>query len=111
MISISGARALAMTTLAVPMGWWLAADSETTIAHYRSLTHDELLKELASNNETSVAVGIAATLFIVLAITVAMDLLTRFYSAIWARIGGPETPGPFSGSGPETGRPASTPPA
>ncbi len=102
-LNISSARALAMTTIAVPFGWWIATDSVATMARYRTLSHAELLKELASHNDSSVAVGIAAALFVVLAITIAVDLLTSFYSAIWARIGAPAAPASGAGPGDQGG--------
>ena len=86
-----------MSTLATGFGWWIHVDDIATMAHYRSLSHDALLKELASNNDASLMAGIAGAVFVVAGITIVVDVLTHFYSAIWAKIGTPPSKAPSAG--------------
>jgi hypothetical protein len=87
MIHITGARALAMSVVAVPFGWWIATNSAASMARYRTLSHEALLTELASESSTSIPEGIAGALFAVVAVTIAVDVVTHFFSVIWKRIG------------------------
>jgi len=86
MIRLSGARCLAMSLVGALFGWWASVDDLSTMTHYRALSHDALLTELARKNDGQVSTSIMAGLFVVLAIVLLVDVLTRFFEAVWLRI-------------------------
>jgi hypothetical protein len=86
MIRLSGARCLAMSIVGALFGWWIGIDSESTMAHYRALSHDALLQELAERNDGQLSTNIAGGVFVVAATVIAVDVLTRFFRAVWHRI-------------------------
>ena len=99
MIRLSGARCLAMSLVGALFGWWASVDDLSTMTHYRAMSHDALITELAQKNGGQVSTSIMGGLFVVVAIVVLVDVLTRFFDAVWLRI---ELPGRES--------PNSTPP-
>jgi hypothetical protein len=86
MIRLSGARCLAMSVVGAVLGWWISLDDVSTMAHYRALTHDALMQELAQRNDGSVSSGITGGLFLVVTVVLLVDVLNRFFDAIWRRI-------------------------
>jgi hypothetical protein len=86
MIRLSGARCLAMSLVGALFGWWVSVDDLSTMAHYRALTHDALILELAQNNDGRVSTSIMGGLFMVAAIVLLVDVLRRFFDAVWLRI-------------------------
>jgi hypothetical protein len=88
-LHLSGARALAISVVGIALGWFISASEASTLAHYQSLSHDALLKELTSKYETDLATSIIGALFLVLVVVLAVDLLTKLFDRIWARLGGP----------------------
>jgi len=70
MIRLSGARCLAMSLVGALFGWWASVDDLSTMTHYRALSHDALLTELARKNDGQVSTSIMAGLFVVLAVRV-----------------------------------------
>jgi hypothetical protein len=88
MLHLSGARALAISVVGIALGWFISASEATTLAHYQSLSHDALLKELAAKYSGNVATSILGALFLSLVIVLAADLLTKLFDRIWARLGG-----------------------
>lgn len=86
MIRLSGARCLAMSLVGALFGWWASVDDLATMTHYRALSHDALLTELARKNDGQVGTSIMAGLFVVLAIVLLVDVLTGFFEAVWLRI-------------------------
>ena len=97
-VNISGARALAMSAVALPLGWLISLDGASTMEHYRSLTHEALLQDLATNAESGVSAGIAGAVVFVVGVTIAVDVLTYFFAAIWSRIGPVRDSAPQSGA-------------
>lgn len=75
-----------MSAVGVLLGWFSGLDSTSTMAHYRGLSHDALLAELAEKNDGQLGTNIMGALFVVIAIVIAVNLLTRFFEAIWRRI-------------------------
>jgi hypothetical protein len=51
MIELTGPRCLAMSVVGVVLGWLTSLDSSSAMAHYRALSHDALLSELAEKND------------------------------------------------------------
>lgn len=86
MIRLSGPRCLAMSVAGTLFGWWFNATSVADMARYRSLTHEELLTELASTNDGVLSTSIMGGLFLVVIVVLIVDVLTRFFRAIWQRI-------------------------
>ena len=99
MIRLSGARCLAMSLVGALFGWWVSVDDLSTMTHYRALSHDALIAELAQKNDGRISTSIMGGLFVVVAIVLMVDVLTRFFDAVWLRI---ETP---RGEGPDSTRP------
>jgi hypothetical protein len=96
MIELSGPRCLAMSVVGVVLGWLTSLDSLSTMTHYRALSHDALLSELAEKNDGQLSTNIMGALFIVVALVIAVDVLTRFFEALWRRIEPPRPAGPES---------------
>ena len=95
MIRLSGARCLAMSLVGALFGWWASVDDVSTMMHYRAMSHDALITELAQKNDGHVSTSIMGGLFVVVAIVVLVDVLTRFFDAVWRRIDLPNgTPPP-----------------
>lgn len=94
MIRLSGARCLAISLVGALFGWWANLDDVSTMAHYRALSHDALLTELAQANDGQVSTNIMGGLFVVLTIVLLVDVLTRFFDAVWLRIEPPRGEGP-----------------
>src|SRR4051812_4686271 len=86
MVELTGPRCLAMSVVGVLLGWLINIDSSSTMTHYRSLSHDALLSELAKQNDGQLGTSIVGALFVVAALVIAVDLLTRFFEALWRRI-------------------------
>jgi hypothetical protein len=86
MIRLSGPRCLAMSVVGALFGWWASLDSISTLAHYRALSHDALLSELTEKNNGELSTSIMGGLLVVVAIVIAVDVLTRFFKAVWNRI-------------------------
>lgn len=101
MIELSGARCLAMSVVGVFLGWLISLDSSSTMDHYRALSHDALLTELAKQNDGQLSTNVMGGLFVVAALVIAVDLLTRLFEALWRRIEPPRpaTPGSAPGAG------------
>jgi hypothetical protein len=94
MTSLSRARCLAISLVGALFGWWASVDDLATMAHYRTLSHDALIAELAQQNDGQVSTGIMGGLFVVLAVVLFVDALTRFFEAVWRRIELPREPNP-----------------
>jgi hypothetical protein len=92
MIRLSGPRCLAMSVVGALLGWWISLNDIDTMTHYRGLTHEALIRELAQRNDGSVANSITGGLVLVVGVVVAVDVLTRFFEAVWRRIE-PDGPG------------------
>jgi hypothetical protein len=92
MIQLSGPRCVAMSTAGILFGWWFNTTSVADMARYRSLTHEELLTELASTNDGVLSTSIMGGLFLVAIVVLTVDVLTRFFQAIWDRIEPPTEP-------------------
>jgi hypothetical protein len=92
MIRLSGARCLAISLVGALFGWWASVDDLSTMAHYRALSHDALITELAQKNDGQVSTSIMGGLFVVLAVVLLVDVLTRFFDAVWRRIELPAGP-------------------
>jgi hypothetical protein len=90
MIRLSGARCLAMSLVGVLVGWWASVDDLSKMTHYRAMSHDALITELAQKNDGQVSTSIMGGLFVVVAIVVLVEVLTCFFDAVWLRI---ELPG------------------
>jgi hypothetical protein len=90
MIRLSGPRCLAMSVTGTLFGVWINSTSATDMARYRSLSHEELLTELAASNGDVLSTSIMGGLFLVLTTVVIVDILTRVFRAVWLRI---EPPG------------------
>lgn len=86
-LHISGARALAVSVVGIALGWFISASEATTLAHYQGLSHDALMSELASKYDSKVTTSIVGALFLVLLVVIAVDLLTKLFERIWARLG------------------------
>jgi hypothetical protein len=86
MIHLSGARCLAMSVVGGLFGWSIGSDSAATMAHYQALSHEALIAELAEKNFDSPSAGIAVGVFMVAATVIVVDVLTRFFDAVWKRI-------------------------
>jgi hypothetical protein len=91
MIRLSGPRCLAMSVVGILLGWWTNASSVAEMTRYRSLSHDALLTELASQKDGVLSTSIIGGLIVVLAIVLVVDVLTRFFRAMWQRIEPPES--------------------
>jgi hypothetical protein len=96
MIRLSGARCLAMSLVGALLGWWASVDDLSTMTHYRALSHDALMTELAQTNDGQVSTSIMGGLFLVIAIVLLVDVLSRFFDAAWLRIDLPRGEGPNS---------------
>ena len=55
MIRLSGVRCLAISMVGALMGWWSSVNDGTTMTHYRGLSHEALLQELAQHNDGRLA--------------------------------------------------------
>jgi hypothetical protein len=86
MIRLSGPRCLAMSVVGALFGWWASLDSVSTLTRYRGLSHEALLAELAEKNGGQLSTSIMGGLFVVVAIVVTVDVLTRFFKVLWNRI-------------------------
>jgi hypothetical protein len=86
MIRLSGPRCLAMSAVGALFGWWANLDSASTMTHYRGLSHEALIAELARKNDGVLTTSIVGGLFVVVAVVLATDTLTRLFKAIWLRI-------------------------
>lgn len=86
MIRLSGARCLAMSLVGALFGWWASVDDLSIMTHYRALSHDALITELAQKNDGQVSTSMMGGLFVVVAVVVLVDVLTRFFDAVWLRI-------------------------
>lgn len=86
---LSGARSLAMSVVALALGWVFSLRDASTLAHYKALSHDALISELASEYDSSLTTNIAGAVFFVLVIVIAVDLLTRLFERLWTRLGAP----------------------
>lgn len=86
MIQLSGPRCLAMSVVGTLFGWWMSVDDVAIMAHYRSLSHDALLLELAKKNDGSLSTSIMGSLFVIAGIVIAVDVLTRFFEVLWKRL-------------------------
>lgn len=86
MIQLSGPRCLAMSVVGILFGWWASMNDVAVMVHYRALSHDALLSELAKKNDGSLGKGIVGALFVIAIIVIAVDVLTKFFEAIWKRI-------------------------
>jgi hypothetical protein len=93
MIRLSGPRCLAMSVVGSLFGWWASKADVSTMAHYQGLTHEALLSELASRNDGVLSTNIMGGLLVVVAIVLAVDVLTRFFKVIWTRIEPPSSAG------------------
>jgi hypothetical protein len=93
MIRLSGARCLAMSVVGTLVGWWVSVDDLSTITHYRGLSHAALLTELAQKNDGRVTTSIMGGLIVVISVVVLVDVLTRFFDAVWRRIEPPTAQG------------------
>lgn len=93
MIRLSGPRCLAMSVVGALLGWWISLSDVDTMTHYRGLTHDALIQELAQRNDGNVSTSITGGLVLVVSVVVAVDVMTRFFDAVWRRIE-PNGPGP-----------------
>jgi len=65
MIRLSGPRCLAMSVVVALFGWRAGLDSLSTLTHYRALSHDALLSELAEKNGGALSTSIMGGLFVV----------------------------------------------
>lgn len=70
MIRLSGARCLAMSLVGALFGWWASVDDLSTMTHYRAMSQDALITELAQKNDGQVSTSIMGELFVVVAIVV-----------------------------------------
>lgn len=95
MIRLSGPRCLAMSAVGVLFGWWANLSSASTMTHYRGLSHEALLTELAEANNGMLSTSIIGGLVVVTVVVIATDILTRFFRGIWLRIE-PRPPRPNS---------------
>ena len=86
MINLSGARCLAISLAGAVLGWWIALGEPSKLAHYKSLSHDALLAELTRSHSGNIAPDLIAGVFFVGGAVIAVDVLTRFFDAVWARI-------------------------
>jgi hypothetical protein len=86
MIRLSGARCLAMSVVGALFGWWATIDDLSTMTHYRALSHPALLTELAQKNDGQVSTSIMGGLIVVISVVLLVDVLTRFFDAVWRRI-------------------------
>ena len=86
MIRLSGPRCLAMSVVGVFAGWGASIDGVSSMKHFRALSHEALLSELAKNHEVSLSTSILGGLLAVAAVVIIVDILTRFFTAIWNRI-------------------------
>ncbi|HVH66446.1 MAG TPA: hypothetical protein VM716_01115 [Gemmatimonadales bacterium] len=86
MIHLSGARSLAMSVVALALGWLINGSDASTLAHYKSLSHDALLSELASKYDGHLATNVIGALFLVFVLVLAVDLLTGLFERVWARL-------------------------
>jgi cytochrome b len=77
-----------MSAVALALGWLINGSDASTLAHYKSLSHDALLSELASKYDSHLATNIMGALFLVLVLVLAVDLLTSLFERVWARLGG-----------------------
>jgi hypothetical protein len=96
MIRLAGPRCMAMSVVGALFGRWITLDSLSTMAHYRSLSHDALISKLAEKNDGQLTTSIIGGLFLVAAIVIAVDVLTRFFKAVWHRIQPPRAARPSS---------------
>jgi hypothetical protein len=94
MIRLSGARCLAISLVGALFGWWASVDDVSTMAHYRALSHDALLTELAQANDGQVSTSLMGGLFVVFGLVLLVDVLTRFFDAVWLRIEPPRAESP-----------------
>lgn len=88
MIHLSGARSLAISVVALALGWLISGSEASTLAHYKSLSHDALLSELTSKYESHLATNLIGALFLVFVVVLAVDLLTVLFDRVWARLSG-----------------------
>ena len=84
-INLSGSRSLAISAIAGLFGWMIASSDSSDMARYHTMSKDAIVAELASK-QTSTAASLTISLFIVLGIVVAVDVLTGFFDAAWRRI-------------------------
>lgn len=85
-IRLSGPRLLAINALGSLFGYWTHLEQAPAVEKYRAMTHEALLEELASQNSGEMGYTIVAGIFLVGAVVVVTDLLTRFFTAAWQRI-------------------------
>ena len=90
MIRLSGPRCLAISVVGTLFGWWSNASSVGDMARYRTLSHDALIAELASHNDGVLSTSITGGLIVVLGVVVVVDVLARFFGAVWLRIEPPK---------------------
>lgn len=86
MIRLSGARCLAMSVAGILFGLWSNSTSIADMTLYRGLTHEALLNELASRNDSALSTSIMGGLFVVIGVVLIVDILHRFFRALWRRI-------------------------
>jgi hypothetical protein len=92
MIRLTGARCLAMSMVGALLGWWASVDDLSTMTHYRGLSHAALLTELAQTNDGRVSTSIIGGLIVVISVVLLVDVLSRFFDAVWRRIESPTSP-------------------
>jgi len=86
-----------MGVVSVTLGWLINRGDVSTLAHYKGLSHDALMTELASKYDGNLTTNIMGAVFLVLVVVVAVDLLTRLFERLWAHFSGSSgTPTQFS---------------
>ena len=88
MLRLSGARSLAMSIVSLGLGWWISLEDVSTLTHYKALSHDALMSELASKYDGRLSTNIAGGVFLVLVVVIGVDLLTVLFERLRARFGG-----------------------
>lgn len=75
-----------MSLVGALLGWWASVAHPSTMTHYRALSHDALMTELAQTNDGQVSTSSMSGLFLVIAIVLLVDVLSRYFDAVWLRI-------------------------
>ena len=92
-----------MSVVTLAMAWFISVGDASKLAHYRSLSHDALISQLASENDGKLTTDIPGAVFLVLVVVIGVDVLTRLFESLWARFGrSPRAPTFPSTGGPAT---------
>jgi membrane protein required for beta-lactamase induction len=95
MLNVSGSRWLAIGCVATVLGAWTSSLEPGRLAHYRSLSREALMAELAEKHAGRLSSGVPGALLVVCIVVFAVDLLSFLFDETWCRL----RPAPPTGEG------------